>query len=343
MKRFYLVLLALISLSASVFADGLTATLQQGDVMTPFYGVDAFKNAYAAAKDGAVITLSLGKFNDVAKVEKQITIIGAYAFAPESSETTFLTSTQIAADNVKIEGVYFSADVNLGVNDFGSIKNLTLKKCDIYRLVGMYKHENTIVDQCCVHYELAMAKSQNYCIKNSTVGHFVEMNSETNMAYITNCVVWRLAYYYWSAKDKATLRNDGYKLPFAIYKNNYLGIFKRSARECSLLISSPNELYNNLFFPSYEVPYFDNLTIFYVTGCVNEGNVKNANLKFDKLEEYPAHPIDAPLGSDGTPIGPYGGTGFSEYPAIPRITSKTIDANSDAEGKINVKITVKAE
>lgn len=35
-------------MSASVFADGLTSTLQQGDKMTPFYGDDAFKQAYEA-------------------------------------------------------------------------------------------------------------------------------------------------------------------------------------------------------------------------------------------------------------------------------------------------------
>ena len=80
----------------------------------------------------------------------------------------------------------------------------------------------------------------------------------------------------------------------------------------------------------------------YGTVCVNEKNTK-ADLKFNSFYEYPAHPLDAPLGSDGTAVGPYGGTGFSEYPAIPRIISKSIDSNSNAEGKINVKITVKAE
>ena len=36
-------LVVLFSMSANVLADGLTATLQQGDVMTPFYGENAFK------------------------------------------------------------------------------------------------------------------------------------------------------------------------------------------------------------------------------------------------------------------------------------------------------------
>ena len=44
-------LVVLFTMSANIFADGLTATLQQGDTMTPYYGVNAFQEAYAAAQD----------------------------------------------------------------------------------------------------------------------------------------------------------------------------------------------------------------------------------------------------------------------------------------------------
>ena len=49
------------------------------------------------------------------------------------------------------------------------------------------------------------------------------------------------------------------------------------------------------------------------------------------------------LGDDGTPVGITGGSGFSPYPSIPRITSKQIDSKTDAQGKLNVKITVSTE
>jgi hypothetical protein len=64
---------------------------------------------------------------------------------------------------------------------------------------------------------------------------------------------------------------------------------------------------------------------------------------FGKTRSYPAQPKNAPNGDDGTVVGPYGGTGFSEYPAIPRIISKDIDGKTNDEGQINVKIEVKAE
>ena len=332
MKKILLMFVILVSTSTHSFADGLTATLQQGDVMTPFYGVNAFQEAYAAAQDGAVITLSSGKFNDVTTISKQITIIGAYAFNATSSETTILGSMTIANHNVKIEGIYFSGTVTLGTSSLSSIKNCIIKRCWIETsLTGAYKHENTLVDQCVVKKEQAMAKSLNYCIKNSTINYFAEMNSTTNIAYITNCVVWNFCSFYYNGSNCNT--NNGYN-GYRAFRNN-----------------RNYEFYNNLFCQTYmkqdyqdSEPYsFLNwVAISYGTGCVNENNVKG-DQKFNKYFEYPAHPIDALLGSDSTVVGPYGGTGFSEYPSIPRITSKTIDSNSDAEGKIKVKITVKAE
>lgn len=340
----------LISTSTHSFADGLTATLQQGEMMTPFYGVNAFKEAYTAAQDGAVITLSSGKFNDVATISKQITVIGAYAFRATSSETTILGSTTVANHNVKIEGIYFSGTVTLGTSSLSSIKNCIIKRCWIETsLTGAYKHESTLVDQCVIKTEQAMSKSQNYCIKNSTIDYFAEMNSTTNLAYITNCVIWH--WFGCTYSSSKYMENSTYKRPYAIYKNNYLGMYKTESSTITVSLTSPSEYYNNLFCQTYmkkdyqdSEPYsfIKNIYISCESGVVFDGNVKD-DQKFKAYFQYPAQPIDAPIGSDGTAVGPYGGTGFSEYPAIPRVTSKTIDSNSDAEGKINVMITVKAE
>ena len=45
------------------------------------------------------------------------------------------------------------------------------------------------------------------------------------------------------------------------------------------------------------------------------------------------------MGMDGTVVGILGGTGFSKFPSIPRITSSTIDSHTDSQGKFNVKIS----
>lgn len=344
-------LVVLFAMSANIFADGLTATLQQGDTMTPYYGVNAFQDAYVAAQDGAIITLSSGKFNDVETISKQITVIGAYAFNADNSERTILGSTTIAANNVKIEGVYFPGKVTLGTSSLKSIANCTIRRCWVESLLYSSYHENTLVDQCVIKIEEAIYKSKNYCIKNSTIGYFAVMNTTTNIAYISNCVVWDFISYTYSTSSKKYIVDDRYKRPHAIYKNNYLGIFKAENSTQTVTLSSPSEYYNNLFCQNYvkkdyddsePYSYLGSVSITFYEGCAHNANIKG-NQKFNKYFEYPAHPVDAPLGSDGTAVGPYGGTGFSEYPAIPRIISKSIDSNSNAEGKINVKITVKAE
>lgn len=341
MKKILLMLVALFTMCANIFADGLTATLQQGDTMTPYYGVNAFKEAYAAAQDGAVITLSSGKFNVVDTISKQITVIGAYAFKADNSERTILAHTRIAANNVKLEGIYFINSVMLGTTS-KSIANCTIRRCWIdSKLYSNYVHENTLVDQCVIKVEGAMPKSKNYCIKNSTIGYFADVNTSTNIAYISNCVVW--TYFRISYSANYHILDSSYKQPYAIYKNNILGMFIPNSRTFSAWLYSPSEFYNNHFCQTNSNnSYLNSVEIKYGTGCVNEKTTKY-NAIFKEFEEYPAHPTNVPLGSDGTVIGPYGGTGFSEYPAIPRIISKSIDSNSNAEGKINVKITVKAE
>lgn len=339
MKKILFLFVALVSMSASMYADGLTATLQQGDKMTAFYGVNAFKDAYEAASDGAVITLSSGKFNDVATIEKSITIYGTYAFDAASAETTLLGSMTIGANNVKVEGIYFS-----GILTLGEISDCQIKRCWVQKeLTSTATHTNTVVDQCVIIADKAVAKGNNYCIKNSTISEFTGMNMPSNMAYITNCVVW-----VWSGA------------PYAIYKNNIL-MSEFSTVECL----SPKEFYYNIILSGYTRNTTHTTKIIFRDGCVNQGNIDNLNWR-DYYNEnhifYDANgnpvsssnakgslPADdmkegkTPLGQDGTVVGIKGGTGFSEYPSIPRIISKEIDSNTDDKGKLNVKITVQAQ
>lgn len=48
--------------------------------------------------------------------------------------------------------------------------------------------------------------------------------------------------------------------------------------------------------------------------------------------------------TDGTDIGIYGGTSFDKYALapIPRIVSKVIPEQTDAQGKLKITVTVKA-
>lgn len=320
-------LLCSLCISVLVFADGLTATLQQGDEMTPFYGVDAFNEAYQAADSGAIITLSVGNFNSPATIEKSLTIIGASAMQSDDQYNTNLTNITIVADNVTIEGVKFSNLVNLG-----NIKNCHIKRSYLTCLRSLNDssfHTNTIVEQSYVNREEAIKTGINYCIRNSYIGVFYTANKVNNIAYITNCYI-------------NNFFGGSGLVPYAIYKKNilyhgYSGTTLYNDRE--FYVSSPSEFYDNV------IVYYSYKTYTYKLKS-SSGTIFLNNFEVASTYTTTASGIPRPttyLASDSTYIGPAGGMGVSDYPAIPRVVSKSIDSNTDTEGKLNISITVKAE
>lgn len=361
MKRIVLWVVSLVLVSANVFADGLTATLQQGERMTPFYGVDAFKQAYAAADSGAVITLSAGTFNNVDTIAKSIKVIGNYAFDASSPETTILTRAIIAANKVTIDGIYFSGNLTLGNIEDCKIVHSWMTYLD-YSSTSAW-HTNTIVDQCVIKSETAIMQGRNYTIKNSTIYGFNTRNTSDNIAYIANCVIYNFVYDHTKPSiSSSTGIGISPSIPVAIYKNNVLGIdvscyyYSYSPPESkwyyyNVYFSSPSEFYYNIYAMTYynymdgnsNYYTFDISKVYYKSGCQNAGNTKETRSYVVSGTQYPAVLTNPGYGQDGTLRGPQGGTGFSSYPSIPRVTSKTIDSNTDADGKLNVKITVKAQ
>ncbi len=338
MKKTILLVVAILLCSMKMMAEGLTATLQQGETMTAFYGVNAFVDAYNAAEDGAVITLSEGQFNRVQYIEKSITVVGNMAFDRTGYEKTFLSTTYIKADNVTFEGINFTGDIYLT-----NINNCHIKRCKVDNYLYGYDnttHTNTVIDQCVINVECSIKYSKNYCIKNSTINFFNNCNPSTNIAYISNCYIC-----YFSQS-----RNSSYYQPYAIYKNCVLGMDHAgySYSNYTTYLYSPSEFYNNYF---YRTTTSSNYTKYihshsFSNGCLNNGNTSSGSSSVYSSNSYTGNYIIKSFnqtGDDGTPVGITGGSGFSPYPSIPRITSKQIDSKTDSEGRLNVKITVSTE
>lgn len=336
-----LVLLTLFAGSVNIYAQSLTATLQQGDSVSVFFGIYAFRDACKSASDGAVITLSAGQFQGGHSIYKSITVYGIYAFGSKDSQNTVINGTpHILADSVHFEGIKFY-DINLGGNSLGwkEITNFHIKRCWIERQFTAYcTHYNTLVDQCVVKTDKAIENGVNYKIQNSTLGKFGAMNTSANIAKITNCVVWEWVY----GKNNT----DYYKQPYAIYINNILGDGNNA--NYTYTTSTNSEFYHNLFINTAGVYGNIIFTVVFPSG-IDGGNISGVEYgeyyKSGSLRQYPAaKPYNgATLGMDGTWIGTYGGTGFKDYPGIPRIISSSIDSYTDAEGKLNVKIKARAE
>lgn len=370
MKKILFLLFVLMTMSLTALADGLTATLQHGDKMTPYYGEDAFKDAYSAAKDSDVITLSKGTFNTVTSIiTKKVKIVGTYGLSANSTGRTILASLSVAANDVTVDGIYFSGDVTIGAAENFRLLHSWVEGTLKYSSTTSY-HTNTIVDQCVIKKESAIKQGKNYTLKNSTIGEFSERNTSSNMAYITNCVVYRFVYDHNYVIGQIT-NNSPFlfypTVPYAIYKNNILVIdftnysYYLNAtssnnsyyfQDCGF--KSPNEFWYNTFIvrnynkgvdgyygnSTYPLRNFSSSQVYFAPGCQNYSNILTNSGSILTEDQYPSSPTSPDNGQDGTLRGPKGGTGFKYYPEIPRITSSTIDANTDSDGKLNVKINV---
>lgn len=233
-----------LAVSLTGYAAQLTATLQSGDKFTPFYGSNALVDAYHAAVDGDIITLSPGQFTKI-DIAKSITIIGAYAFSDDTSRSTVLNGFTISADNVNIEGIRCTASITIKAAD-----NLTITRSYISTLLeaenGDKKyHDNTTLIDCMIGVSYsAMSLSKNTVLRNCSINYFKNTNLSENPALIENCNITFFAFW----KSGSTL-DSNYQRPYAIYRNCFLGLYNYGTDTAPVLnLYSPSEFHNILFF-----------------------------------------------------------------------------------------------
>lgn len=334
MKRTILLLAVVVTIVLGAKAQQQTATLQRGNSTTYYYGADAFKEAYNAANDGSIITLSAGYFNTVDSVTKQITIRGngytgektVIGKPGENAKNKFF-SLWINANNVRLEGLY----VEYSIHPVSDIENLFVGNCYTPCFGYQASVKNVIIDKCKI---LLIGPHDGLCVKNSFV------NVGYSGLYL-NCVVGNFY-------SRNTYRNC------LINVNNSDG---------TISFRDDKEYLNIVFFggvsslddSSSEIGWHASSTIDESTRYstptlpdIETSNIKgNTVALFDDIFNYTneENPLYAPIittitGDDGTVVGPYGGTGFSEASSIPRITESKIDTYTDGEGKLNVKVKV---
>ena len=341
MKRTILFLFAVIAMVMGAKAQQQTATLQRGNSTTYYYGADAFKEAYNAANDGSVITLSAGYFNTVDSVMKQITIRGK----GYTGEKTVIGNTKkvfgypislhVCTNNIALDGLYIEKGVIL--RNY-SISNLYIRRCflESFDCQPSAYHQNTIIENCKVGFVLS-TQCANFCIKNSYVDWF----SNTSNILCFNSII-------------GVYRDN------LSYRNCIINVRNNNGQ---VTFESDQEFINNVFFCGVYTMDVSNLEIGWAaTASIEEStrystptlpDIETSNFKgnsvalFDDIFNYTneENPLYAPIittitGDDGTVVGPYGGTGFSENPTIPRITESKIDTYTDGEGKLNVKVKV---
>lgn len=304
--------------------DVQMVTLQHGENMTAYYGHTAFQQAMGAAAKGDLITLSGGSFAS-ATINKVVTIQGA-GYVQDMDNNRYCTT--IANDlNIEIpegdaglviEGVRF----NNSVYAKGTIDNLIFRKCRLGYL-EFNNSKNCLIDRCRVEIFNPDDHSENLMVKNSILGS-VHGNEADAILLIQNCVI---AYSGNSGDLTAQFKNCITACSFStsgcsVYNcivNNSWGGFS-TATKSNVWNLGDNDMYA-LFANGNFFEFKDDW---------------NYTLTSEAAAQY--------LGTDGTQIGIYGGTTpFTDIPSNPQVVSKEIAAESDANGKLSVKIKVEAQ
>lgn len=308
-------------------------------------GTRAYSNIDSAlkyAQDGDYLYLPGGTINLPAPliIQKRLNIIGAGHY-PDSTSATGLTIIpnnvyfQTTSSGSMLQGVFMNGNIYLGTEaKYSAAKNILISRCSFFTMYlsddGMnYRGaENIIIRECIVRADIIFAVVPNVLVENCLInGGLAHGGGQTS---VKNCLMLR-------ASGNALVHCNGIRLENNIIMsssgfwagNNYnVQAYNNIFKETDPLGAGPMYLNNKFSITNLFVNAPDGA--FSYTG--------NYHLKSDS----PARNA----GFDGKDCGIYGGSNpYKEgaVPVNPHIRAKVLPAQTDAQGKINVQVTVAAQ
>ena len=297
------------------------ATLNHEGTISTFYGVNALKQAHAAAVSGDVITLSSGTFLST-DITKAVTIRGAgmevskaYDIVNEPTVLGGNLSIDIPAEDtgrLTLEGIFLNNDICFSE---GQVKNaLFLKSRFNYIYANLGKIQDLTILNCRI--------SRGFRINSGTAQFLNSVVNDFESGYMSfsHCVIL-----------SGSTGNSG---------NQYKNCIIYSERP----VSSSSSAYNNLFITGNtnilnNVPNNTNLRVptsderfAYLRGYDDSKDYKLTDQNRDVLKA-----------TDGGEIGIYGGSlPYSAIPTNPQITKFNVASKTTADGKLSVDIEVKS-
>ena len=327
MKKMILSLVATMLYATATFAQSsMLATLSHDGTISTFYGSRALREAYNAAQNGDVITLSSGTFNAV-DIAKAVTIRGAGMGIDSTANTepTIITGDfKIAIPDsvtarLTLEGLYHNHTITIATDC--NLMNATFLKCRLNVL--NYQNANS----CIV---------TNLTLIHCKVANSVSFTSNSS-ASMVNCCIMDVPQY-------ATVEY----VNCIVKDSNFSYTDKSSFKNC-VLITTGNSSYLSLGAVAYncigigsnilfrDIPNTTNVIKGYTDIFKTFEGTYNDNESFELTETSKT----AYKGIDGTQVGIYGGNmPFSITPSNPQITKCYVAAKSTADGKLSVDITV---
>ncbi|MDR1505416.1 MAG: type-F conjugative transfer system secretin TraK [Prevotella sp.] len=293
-------------------------------------------DAITGAETGSTIYLSGGGFQikDETKITKKLTIIGiGHRVDNDNADGHTNVSGSIffedGSDNSALMGVYLSGNVNIGTGQT-AVNSILVRYCNVNSIQvrnsscqGILINQNYIRSQSSGG-DCAITFSNNIM---HSVGHVTGGVINHNMirhTYYHYNTYYSSVHYYYCYINTSTITNN---------------IFRDAGSQGSAG-SSNNQISNNIDARSDAGGDHSTVPDDWDDVFVGPDNGVNPTSNFALKGS-----IGKNGGNDGTDIGIYGGTGFSNtaLPPIPRIVAKTIAERTDENGKLKIKVRIKAQ
>lgn len=327
MKKLFLLLTVVMAFAFSAKAHvSSVATLSHEGKVVVFYSANALKEAYEAAVNGDVITLSAGSFESPGEIKKNITIRGAGMMYEDDSNTKFEDNLTIIHNEFSLwtneandtihqfvaEGLFFTGDVSLY-----DTNNSMIAKCRLKKLYG--NKRGTIRNVKILHSILVDCDicDGDYIISNS----YLKTDRIDGNMTVQNCVIE-------GGGNLGCIYFYGLMANSILINNSHINTNSAVVRNCICIGSN-----SNFFTQDKKVVSYENQVFSEDTEIFKEGTTTYELTDANKM---------AWLGSDGTEIGMHGGQlPFTTQLSNPQITKFEVASKTDSEGKLSVNIEVK--
>ena len=315
-KLFFMLTLLAVTALPSLAQSSLVATLVHDGNISTYYSANALKDAYNAAVDGDIITLSAGTFN-ATDITKRITIRGT-GCELDKNPTILSGQFEIKDGDGNLEQQIIMEGIHADYFRCNSLTNATFLKCEFAtNSTGIGgNNSNAFLNNVnfihCIISNISSGGPDIITLNNCVINSLSTASNSGFVMEINNCVINRA-----NSISYVTCTNSFIK--------NYSG-------------SSFN--YSNCRLINCVVP---------LNGSISCENVNCKTVPYDIEPFEDGYHLKSEyasewLGNDGKEIGIYGGSlPYDPTTTNPQISKFNVSSKTTADGKLSVDIEVKAE
>jgi hypothetical protein len=321
----------------NALAQNQVATLQHGEEMSVFYGMNAFVEAHVAAVDGDIITLSSGTFTPT-NINKAISLRGAgcaYDSVTYATPTIIPDNCYLRVSDISFEGIWFTGFVGCEApSDSYYANNISFVKCNINKTgVSSRFYNNAMNWQFinCIIKEFDTSPSTGYHIYC-----FLGMS-------VINSVVRFTHYIHTNTYNLTTINNS------IVLFDNEQSISNIVAYNSIIATVSGHAISNCTFFNCIGIETGETLlfegqiaeNVMEVDSYEDVFETFVGTVFYDNLYQLKEEVDTSLLGNDGTEVGIYGGMlPYNPRPSYMRIKRCNVAPRSTIDGKLSVDIEV---